>query len=64
MEDGVEDEGGVKFCKPYNDQRGCRRGEKCKQSHRCDILVQGKACGRDHKRKAHDPAAHGKPEPR
>jgi hypothetical protein len=42
--------GGKQICKKRNDDRGCTKQEQdCpdKRAHRCDALVNGKACGKD-----------------
>jgi len=57
--------GGKQVCKAFNDQRGCKFGSSCKFANICDVLVNGKGCGRsDHNRLSHDPQRHGAPDKR
>ena len=58
------DRNGKTFCKPFNDNRGCKKKDDCPNTHACDLLIDGKACGQRLNRKGHDAARHGKPSAR
>ena len=55
---------GRRICKPFNDNRGCSKKDRCDKSHCCDALVNGRVCGKSHSRLFHDAQRHGKVEPR
>ena len=45
--------GGQRFCKPWNDGRGCQQA-KCPNIHKCDVkLPSGKPCSASHTRLQH-----------
>ena len=45
--------GGQRFCKPWNDGRGCQQ-DKCPNIHKCDMkLSTGKPCFAGHTRLQH-----------
>ena len=52
-----------KFCKAFNDKRGCERNCPRGECHACDIqLATGRACeSKTHNRNTHDAASHGTP---
>ena len=46
--------GGLRLCKPYNDNRGCQNAS-CKDVHECDVQMEhGRHCGsKEHSRQNH-----------
>ena len=61
----AKDQKGRFICKPFNDNRGCRKGRDCSDVHCCNALVNGRVCAdARHSRAQHEPSKHGNVEKR